>query len=226
MGARTQKADRAPVTQAVEKGPILFCSDADNVEQEQSASLSAPEDQELQDCETVIRRGWDTFVEVGLALARIRDRRLYRKEFSTFEAYCREKWQYGHSQAYYLISAAAVVTELSTIVDIPKPIHESQVRPLIGLTPDQACAAWKKAVENAEGRVIAARIVKEAAALFKKQNRRKSAEPKSIKQTGYVVQKLLMELEKLILKKDDTALRAKFAEVEEAFREYQIARKS
>ena len=36
-----------------------------------------------------------TFVDVGLAFARIRDYRLYRIEFPTFEAYCQQKWQYG-----------------------------------------------------------------------------------------------------------------------------------
>jgi hypothetical protein len=35
------------------------------------------------------------FVKVGLALARIRDARLYRAEFPTFEAYCQTKWHHG-----------------------------------------------------------------------------------------------------------------------------------
>src|ERR1044071_7326862 len=49
-----------------------------------------PADQaEFDACEAVVRKGWDTYIEVGLALARIRDKELYRAEYSSFEAYCR-----------------------------------------------------------------------------------------------------------------------------------------
>jgi hypothetical protein len=44
-------------------------------------------------CEIVIESGWQTFVQVGLALAQIRDGRLYKEEYHTFQAYCRLKWQ-------------------------------------------------------------------------------------------------------------------------------------
>lgn len=58
MGARTQNTENAPTTPAVKK-PILFCSDAEIVEQEQSELLSPTENQALLACETVIRRGWE-----------------------------------------------------------------------------------------------------------------------------------------------------------------------
>jgi hypothetical protein len=43
-----------------------------------------------------------------------------------------------------------------------KPDHESQIRPLVGLTPEQAKLAWERAVEKAGGRRITARVVKSA----------------------------------------------------------------
>ena len=43
-----------------------------------------------------------------------------------------------------------------------KPDHETQVRPLIGLTPEQAQLAWEQAVEKAGGRRVTARLVKSA----------------------------------------------------------------
>ena len=46
----------------------------------------------LTECEAVIERGLRTFVEVGEALLRIRDERLYRETHGTFEDYCRERW--------------------------------------------------------------------------------------------------------------------------------------
>src|SRR5260221_3259797 len=54
--------------------------------------LSPGEQKDFAECEAVIQRGWQTFVEVGRALARIRDQKLYRAEHDTFETYCRQKW--------------------------------------------------------------------------------------------------------------------------------------
>lgn len=124
--------------------------------------LSEAERAELRACEAVIAAGWQAFVEVGLALARIRDARLYRVEYDTFHAYCREKWHYGERYANRLISAAAMITHLRTICSDCQPDHEGQVRPLVSLTPAQAQLAWTCAVENAGGRKITARSVKRA----------------------------------------------------------------
>ena len=60
-----------------------------------------------------------------------------------------------------LISAAQVFTHLVTNSH-QKPDHETQVRPLIGLTPEQAQLAWEQAVEKAGGRRVTARLVKSA----------------------------------------------------------------
>ena len=105
--------------------------------------------------------GWHTFVDVGLAFARIRDSRLYRVDFDNFEAYCRVKWQYGHNYVDRLISAAQVFRHLMT-KSHQKPEHETQVRPLIGLSPEQVQLAWEAAVAKAGGRKITARLVKSA----------------------------------------------------------------
>jgi hypothetical protein len=43
-----------------------------------------------------------------------------------------------------------------------KPEHERQVRPLVGLTAEQAQKAWDRAIEKAGGRKITARLVKAA----------------------------------------------------------------
>jgi hypothetical protein len=112
-------------------------------------------------CETVIDGGWQTFVQVGLAFAQIRDGRLYKEEFNTFEAYCRVKWEYGRHYINRLISAAQVFTFLVTSCH-QKPERESQVRPLIGLTAQEAQQAWNLAIERAGGRKLSARVVKQA----------------------------------------------------------------
>jgi len=126
--------------------------------------LSASEQKAFAECEAEIAKGWQTFVDVGLALARVRDQKLYRAQHDTFEAYCREKWQYAKSHAYRLIGAAEVVVCLSPIGDIQVPTHEGQVRPLIGLGPEKAREAWRKAVEKANGAFVTANMVRNAVA--------------------------------------------------------------
>jgi hypothetical protein len=43
-----------------------------------------------------------------------------------------------------------------------RPQHETQVRPLVGLTPEHVQLAWNSAVAKAGGRKITARLVKKA----------------------------------------------------------------
>jgi hypothetical protein len=124
--------------------------------------LPPAELKELLQCEAIIAQGWQSFIETGRALAQIRDRKLYRAQYDTFEAYCRAKWQYGKSHTCRLIGAAELLTHLSPIVDMPTPSHEAQVRPLIGVPVDQAQSAWKKALAKANGKAVTAKLVKEA----------------------------------------------------------------
>ncbi len=52
---------------------------------------------------------------------------------SSFEHYCRERWQFARAQAYRLIDSAKVIENLSTTVDI----SERHIRPLTKLEPEQ-----------------------------------------------------------------------------------------
>jgi len=65
----------------------------------------------------------------------IRDNRLYRSDYATFEEYCRERWGWNRAHAYRQIDAAKVARTLSPIGDIPK--NEAQARELVDLTPEQ-----------------------------------------------------------------------------------------
>jgi hypothetical protein len=55
-------------------------------------SLNRTELENLDRLEAVVRRGLDTYAEVGEALAEIRDAQLYRETHRSFEAYLRERW--------------------------------------------------------------------------------------------------------------------------------------
>jgi hypothetical protein len=124
--------------------------------------LSDPAQAERYEWEKVLKPGWHSLVQAGLALGRIRDGRLYRVEFDTFDAYCRGKWQHGRRYIHQLIAAAQLFTRLRANWPSRKPDRETQLRPLIGLPPEQAVAAWERAVEKAGNGKITARMVKSA----------------------------------------------------------------
>jgi hypothetical protein len=61
-----------------------------------------------------------------------------------------------------LIAAAQLFRYLSANCSRRKPEHENQLRPLVGLTGEQAQKAWERAAEKASGRKTTAQMVKSA----------------------------------------------------------------
>jgi hypothetical protein len=135
-------------------------------------NLNEQERADLLACEETIGRSFQSFVEVGLALVRIRDERLYRQDYYYFDQYCRHRWGVSRIHAHRSIEAARV-HEMLPIGN--KPANEAQVRPLTRIrtddgTLDQKAIArvWQRVVDNAPvddaGRkVITAKVVEEAA---------------------------------------------------------------
>jgi hypothetical protein len=117
---------------------------------------------ELDRLEGIITLNLQSFYEVGSALMEIRDRGFYRDVlgFETFEAYCKDRWDFSRSYAYRLMDSANVIEIVSPIGDI-KPTTESQCRALIRLEPQQQREAWQRAVDTApKGKVTAAHVQK------------------------------------------------------------------
>ncbi len=85
--------------------------------------------------EGVVERGLQTFVEVGMALLEIRERRLYREAgFSEFNDYCRARWKWSEAHATRHIQAAAVAQALPMGNG---PTNERQARELVPLLVDK-----------------------------------------------------------------------------------------
>ena len=118
--------------------------------------LSARETSRLKHCEGVIRRGLETFYEVGLALAEIRDSRLYRLEFETFENYCAARWGMAARTAHQTIRSAGAVKLLGDCEVLPE--RESVARVLSTLDPSEAKRVWLEAIAGDER--ITAQILK------------------------------------------------------------------
>jgi hypothetical protein len=82
------------------------------IETAPTTALSAQETQYLAMLEATIKNGLGIFWKVGEALAEIRDRRLYRQEYSTFAEYCEKKWNFSSRRAYQLIESAEVAKDV------------------------------------------------------------------------------------------------------------------
>lgn len=108
--------------------------------------------------EITIERGHGVFFAVGLALLDIRERRLYRDDYDTFEEYCQQRWEFGRHYAYRLMSAAVIVENLLPIGN--KPDNEAQARELVGLQPQEQQIVWQVVTETAPGRHVTAAHVK------------------------------------------------------------------
>jgi hypothetical protein len=88
--------------------------------------LALRERKRLNALEAVIGRGIKTFVEVGTALKEIRDSRLYKAQYGTFEEYCKQRWGFTPQHGGRLIAAARTVREMEPIGSIPE--NEYQAR--------------------------------------------------------------------------------------------------
>lgn len=93
-----------------------------------SNALTTTESQTLSDCERIINRGLIGFKEVGNALLKIRDGKLYRQEHETFEAYCDSRWSMTRRRAYQIMESSEAVQSLPpglcTIVHKEGPARE------------------------------------------------------------------------------------------------------
>lgn len=79
--------------------------------------LDVTERTKFRKLESIVAEGISSFVVVGEALKEIRDGKLYREAYKTFEKYVDQKWGMARQRAYQLIDAADVKANLSTIVD-------------------------------------------------------------------------------------------------------------
>jgi ParB family chromosome partitioning protein len=119
--------------------------------------LNIEESHELERCEVVIKQGLNTFIEVGEALFIIRDKRLYRREFNTFEDYCQQKWALSKPYVNRIIAASQTFTNLAPI-GVILPNTESQVRPLTSLEPEIQKEVWKEVIETHGKNITAAKV--------------------------------------------------------------------
>lgn len=111
----------------------------------EATALTKAESTRLAKCEQTIETGLSSFIDVGNALAEIRDDKLHKATHSTFVEYIRDRWHMEKSHAYRLIDAASVV-ETSPMGD--KITNERIARELKDVPPKQHRAVLKAASED------------------------------------------------------------------------------
>src|SRR5215467_25406 len=65
--------------------------------------------------EIIIEKGKNIFIEVGLALREIRDGKLYKENYRTFEEYCQNRWNWRRAYVNRLVAASKVAESLAPV---------------------------------------------------------------------------------------------------------------
>jgi hypothetical protein len=113
--------------------------------------LTVEETKTLQQCEASIQNGFEA---AGKALKTIREQKLYRAEFDTFEAYCNARWGLVRQTINKMIGAAEVMENLRkegiAEKDLPKSTRAA-AELATGDTandPKKQAQAWKAATKG------------------------------------------------------------------------------
>jgi hypothetical protein len=72
--------------------------------------------------------------------------------YASWQAYCATEFQFSKQHSYRLLNSAKVKNTLRESHQLVTPQSEGQVRVLATLEPEQQSAAWKQAVEIANGK--------------------------------------------------------------------------
>jgi hypothetical protein len=144
--------------------------------------LNEGETVELGRLEGRIEQGLRAFWEIGQSLGQIRDKRLYRQSYKTFDEYCLNRWEMSRRSVYQLIDAALVYENVRHGAQI-LPANERQVRPLATLPPEKQRDAWTKAVSTApNSKVTSAHVAQVAREYHRENSANKSRQKHSFEQ--------------------------------------------
>jgi len=110
-----------------------------------TTDLTEQETTLLNECEAVVSKGIKAFKEVWGALLEIRDSKLYRKEFRTFDDYCVVKWDLSKRYVNRNLKALDTLNNLGPMG--PNEMTERQLRPLTNLEPEMQRQVMKEAQE-------------------------------------------------------------------------------
>lgn len=126
---------------------------------------------------------------IGQALIEIRDSRLYRMQYSTFEEYCNDEHNFSRRRAYQLIEHAGIVSQLAQSGTTPPlllPMTESHAAALADVEPERRREVWDEAValtQDRKTKLTAAGIARANERLTGKPARKPAKSPHKKKDT-------------------------------------------
>ncbi len=123
--------------------------------QELVEKLTGLESSRLQELETVVRRNMRAFLEFGLALQEIKDRRLHRETHETFDEYVRATFDMQAGNAYRKIRAASLTKRIEAAGVENLPENEAQARELLGIKDkENQVQVWAEVCDDAADRDV------------------------------------------------------------------------
>lgn len=136
-------------------------------------TLTTKETNQFTKLDAIIVAGAKTFMEVGDALMKVRDAKLYRAKFATFEEYT-ESRGVSIRQAYRYMVAAETAKELKNVtrvshdsdpinIEVIEGASENALNELAKTAPEKRAKVAAKAAKNNGGK-LTTKSIKEAAA--------------------------------------------------------------
>jgi hypothetical protein len=126
--------------------------------------LTSSEKTRLAELESVVETHLETFLTVGRALAQIRNERLYRAKYPSWETYCTKRWSFNYGHANNLVRSAQVAEGLLASCagpggdsPLPPDLSPDALRPLQRLDAPLQSAVWRLAsrvTEHPTGHVV------------------------------------------------------------------------
>jgi len=126
-----------------------------------SAQIYPSFQNQLADLETQVEQG---FVSAANALREIKESKIYKEQYGTWENYLKDRWGYNRDWYYKLVQASDVIKNVSNL-NIFLPTTESQARELAPLDPPQQVQVWQEVSTNLKsGQVFSVSSVLESSA--------------------------------------------------------------
>jgi phage N-6-adenine-methyltransferase len=165
----------------------------------------------LTELENRIQAGIETFVDVGLCLLEIRDRRLYReKGYTRFEDYCREQWGWSSRHVNRNIEAAKTAEIMRPIGLIQTESQARELVPLVKADEQEAVKVWQELKEEYGDNITAEKIRQTVKEILKPEGTAQQPTPPKVEAeeaepagTEYIPQ----EEELILPRRHDEALR-------------------
>ncbi|MCH2397887.1 MAG: hypothetical protein MK364_02170 [Pirellulales bacterium] len=129
-----------------------------------NAPLNTEEKRDFKRLDGVVKKACDAQWEMAAALNEIRERKLYRADHPTFEAYCKKQHAFTRTRAYQLTDAAEVRKQIENVYHGRQiPTSERQCRELVVVPENKLPEVWSQIVEHSEseGKQITAKMIKE-----------------------------------------------------------------